>query len=333
MTGVNANGRLSLSLACWDYDRTRALADGRVRPEGIDLTYISLPVEETFFRTITYAEFDVAELSLSSFVLSRDRGDERFVALPIFPSRSFRHSGIYVAEGGGIKKPTDLAGRRVGLAEYQLTALVWIRGILAEFHELPFDAVTYVTAGLEEAGRREKIPVEVPERVRIEAAPPGSTLSQMLQHGEIDAIYSPRTPSTLGAGVRRLYPDFETAERDYFQRSQIFPIMHTMVLKRTLYEAHPWTARSLIKAFDAALAYVESDLQETTALKYALPWAVSQAEAMHQLMGPNPWANGVEQNRSGLETFLRYAHEQGLIQELPEAAALFVPESIESFAI
>jgi 4,5-dihydroxyphthalate decarboxylase len=326
--------RRRLALACWDYDRTRGLWDGRIAPEGIDLTYLALSPEETFFRMMRYREFDAAELSLSSYVLSLEADPPPFVAIPVFPSRAFRHSGIYVNAERGIREPGDLAGGRVGVAEYQLTANVWIRGILAERHGVPIDAVTYVTGGLEQPGRIEKYAVDLPERIRVERAPEGRTLSELLDAGEIDAIYSPRAPSTFGNGrVVRLFADWPEAEKGYFRDTGIFPIMHVLAIRRELYEESPWIARSLYKAFDAALAEVRPQLHEVAALKYALPWIAAHAEETEALMGPNPWAYGLEPNRDVLATFLRYSAEQGLARRPREPESLFVPESLESYAV
>jgi 4,5-dihydroxyphthalate decarboxylase len=326
--------RRRLALACWDYDRTRALREGRVAPEGIDLTYLSLPPEETFFRMIRHREFDVSEMSLSSYVLSLETAAPPFVAIPVFPSRAFRHSGVFVNAGSAVRKPEDLAGGRVGVPEYQLTAVVWIRGILAEYHGLPVDSVTYVTGGMEEPGRFEKIALNLPDAIRIERAPEGRTLSAMLDEGELDAIYAPRTPSVYGNGrVVRLFEDWPTAEREYFAATGIFPIMHAVVIRRELYQEAPWIARSLYEAFDAALAEVRPALHETAALKYALPWLVAHAEETEKLMGPQPWAYGLEPNRTVLSAFLRYSAAQGLARQIREPESLFAPETLESFTV
>jgi 4,5-dihydroxyphthalate decarboxylase len=326
--------RLPLSVACWDYDRTRALSDGRIRADGIDLTYLPLAPEETFFRMLRHREFDVAEMSLSSYVLSLDEDEPPFVAIPVFPSRVFRHGCIFIRRGGQIREPGDLRGARVGIPEYQMTAAVWIRGILAEHHGVPVEDVTYVTGGLEEAGRVEKIALDLPSSIRVERAPEGATLSRMLADGDLDAIYTARTPSTFADGsVTRLFEDYAAAEREFFRATRIFPIMHTVVIRRELYEASPWVARSLYKAFDAALAETGGALHETTALKYALPWVVAHAEETERLMGPSPWAYGLAANRHVLQRFLQYSNEQGLARQIREPESLFVPESLEAFAV
>jgi len=326
---------LRLSLACWDYDRTRSLSDGRVSPQGIDLVYLTLSPEESFFRMMRFKEFDVAEMSLSSYVLSLDDPQRPFVAIPVFPSRAFRHSGIFVRQGGAVGQPSDLVGKRVGIPEYQLTALVWIRGILEEFYGVPYDSVTYVTGGLEQPGRIEKARVRLPESVSIERAPEGATLSAMLDQGAIDAIYAPRTPSTFGNGrVIRLFPDAASVERDYYQTTGIFPIMHTVAIRRETYERDRWIAKNLQKAFDASLNEVRPAQHDTTALRFSLPWLIAHAEETEAIMGPNPWAYGLsDENRKVLATFLHYSHAQGLASTAWDPADLFVPESLESFAV
>ena len=326
--------RLRLSLACWDYDRTRALREGRVGVEGADLLYLALPPEATFFRMMRHREFDVAELSLSSYVLSCHGAERPFVALPVFPSRSFRHGNVYVRRGE-IERPADLRGRRVGLPEYQLTAHVWIRGILADEHDLPVDAVSYHTGGLESQGRVEKARV-APPGIRVEPIPPGKTLVGMLADGRLEALYTPRTPSSFRrgeAGTRRLFPDYRERERDYFERTRIFPLMHVLVVRRDVYERHRWLAQNLCAAFEEAKRQAYDELLETAAQKVTLPWLTSEAEQARELMGDDYWAYGLEPNRHALDTFLRYHHEQGLSPRRLEPEDLFAAESLESFVI
>ena len=327
--------RLRLSLACSSSDRTRALFDERIRPDGIDLTCLNLSVEETFFRMLRHREFAVAEMSLSSYVLSLFQGDRPFIAIPVFPSRMFRHSCIYVHRGRGVRTPPDLIGKRVGLPEYQLTACVWIRGILADEHEVPVDRVVYATGGLEEAGRPEKLPLDLPPSIRVERIAADQTLAAMLARGDLDALYSPRAPSTFtgGGDVTRLFEDVATVERDYFRRTGIFPIMHTVVIKRSVYDRDPWIAQSLHKAFSAAQQCAYAALAETAALTTMLPWLPSHLEETRREMGHDFWPYGLERNRRALATFLKYSHEQGLAKQLLEPEHLFAPESLESFKI
>lgn len=328
--------RLRLTLACGGYDRTRALEEGTVRPDGIELTYLRLPVEETFFRMMRHHEFEVCELSLSSYVISLQEPEPPFIAIPVYPSRQFRHSSIYVNADAGVQRPEDLPGHRVGTPEYQLTACVWVRGTLADHYGVPIDSVTYVTGGQEELGRIEKAPLRLPERLRVEAGRADRTLSQQLADGDVDALFTPRVPSPFAAGdprVRRLFPDVIAAERDYFARTAIFPIMHVVVIRRDVYQTYPWVAQSLTKAFGTAKAAGEADLYDSSALRVMEPWLIPHLEQARAALGSDFWSYGLAANRNTLATFLRYHHDQGLSSTLLEPEGLFAPESLESFAI
>jgi 4,5-dihydroxyphthalate decarboxylase len=328
--------RLRLTMACWNYDRTRALLEERVPIDGVDLTYLNLPVEETFFRMLRHREFDVAELSLSSYTLSLFREDCPFIAIPIFPSRYFRHSCIYIHSDSGIREPRDLIGRRIGNPEYQMTAPVWIRGILSDEYQVPVTSVTYFSGGEEQPGRTEKIPLSLPPEIRLEAIPPDKTLSRMLETGEIDALYTARAPSTFfnGSGkVRRLFEDYQAVEREYYRKTKIFPPMHIIAIRRDVYERNRWVAQSLMKAFVAAQREVYDELRETGALMHMLPWLTSHVEETEKLMGRDFWPYGYEPNIHALATFLRYHHEQGLSKRLLTPKEIFAPESLEAFKI
>ncbi len=328
--------KLQLTLGCWNYDRTRALADGRVQADGIDLVYLDMPVEETFFRMLRHREFDVAEMSLSSYTVSLARDPKPFIAIPVFPSRFFRHSSIYVNAGAGIREPKDLIGKRIGNPEYQMTAPVWIRGILQDEYGVPVDSVTYATGGEEETGRCEKLRLDLPPSIRVEPIGPAQTLSQMLADGDIAALQTARMPSSFvrnPENVTRLFPDFVDVERDYFRRTRIFPIMHTVVIRRDLYERSPWVAQSLYKAFVAAQRSTYADLRETAALKAMLPWLTAHVEETRREMGDDFWPYGFAPNRHVLDTFLRYHHEQGLSKRRLAPEELFAPETLEAFRI
>jgi 4,5-dihydroxyphthalate decarboxylase len=328
--------KLALTLACWNYDRTRALADGRIMPDGIDLNCLTLGPEETFFRMLRHREFDVAELSLSSYTLSLFRDEPPFIAIPVFPSRYFRHSCIYINTGSGIREPKDLIGKRVGNPEYQMTAPVWIRGILSDEYGVPVSSVTYFSGGEEEPGRTEKIPLSLPPAIHLQSIPADRTLSTMLESGEIDALYTARAPSTfLNAPdkVRRLFPDFASVEREYFRKTRIFPPMHIIAIRRDVYERNRWVVQSLMKAFLAAQREVYADLRETGALLHMLPWLTSHVEETESLMGRDFWPYGFDANVPALGTFLRYHHEQGLSKRLLTPRELFAPESLEAFKI
>ena len=326
--------RLQLSFACGDYDRTRAIEDGSIRPDGIDITYLRLPVEETFFRMLRHREFDVAEMSLSTYVTTLATEPTPFVALPVFTSRMFRHGGIFVNAAAGIEKPADLRGRTIGTPEMQLTAGVWIRGILAEHHDLPVDSVRYVTGGQETPGRIEKGKVDT--GLDVSPIPAGKTLSAMLASGEIDALQSPRVPSCFVAGdprVRRLFPDVVTAEKDYYAATGIFPIMHVVVVRRDVYETHPWVAQSLTKALTLAKDDAYRRIYDTSALRFMVPWLTTHLEEARSMLGEDYWSYGLAENRHVLEAFLRYHHDQGLSRVLRTPDELFAPEATESFVI
>ena len=329
------SSRVPLTLACWDYDRTRALATGEIRPEGVDLTYLSLPVEETFFRMARHQEFDIAEMSLASYVVSLARGAPA-TAIPVFPSRAFRHNGIYVNTASGISQPADLAGRIIGIPEYQLTAVVWIRGLLAEHYGVPLESGHFRTGGLDQPGRVEKLQVTVPPGVDIQPIPAHRTLSDMLVSGEIDAVYCPRTPRPFAERrpeVRRLFADPRAEEERYFRQTGIFPIMHTVVLRPDVYTQRRWLAQSLYKAFEEARAATAERLAETAASLAMLPWLYDEVERTRRLMGQDFWPYGLAANAAVLRTFLRYAREQGLIDRDLDPAGLFAPETHASYVI
>jgi 4,5-dihydroxyphthalate decarboxylase len=328
--------KLNLTLACWDYDRTRALADGSVQPDGIELNYLTLPVEETFFRMLRNREFDVAEMSLSSYCVTLMRDPAPFIAIPVFPSRMFRHSSIYVSTAAGIGEPSDLVGKRVASPEYQMTAPVWIRGILQDDYGVSVEKVTHVTGGEEEPNRDEKVKLSLPERIRLERIGAGQTLSSMLASGEIAALFTARMPSTFRTQpkkVRRLFDDYVEVERQYYRRTGIFPIMHVIALKRELHEQHPWVASSLFKAFVAAQRAAYDSLDTTAAYKAMLPWLTANMEEARALMGDDYWSYGFAPNRHVLETFVRYHHEQGLSSRLLQPEELFAPGTLETFRI
>lgn len=328
--------KLRLSFACWDYDRTRALMDGSVQVDGVELNYLNLPVEETFFRMLRHREFDCAELSLSSYAASLSGPQPPFIAIPVFPSRFFRHSCIYVNADAGIREPRDLIGKRVGNPEYQMTAPAWIRGILADRYGVPVESVTYYCGGEEEPGRPEKVALDLPASIRVERIGPQQTLSQMLRDGEIDALYTARMPSSFARGdgrVKRLFENYVDVERQYFRDTRIFPIMHTVAIRRDIYDANRWVAQSLVKAFAQAQRRAYDDLHETAALKTMLPWLTAHLEDARREMGDDFWPYGLAANRATLETFLRYHFEQGLSKRLLRPEELFAPESLESFKI
>lgn len=307
-----------------------------MRPEGIDVVYNSLYVEETFFRMLRNREFDVAEMSLSSYCVSLMRDPAPFVAIPVFPSRFFRHSCIFVSANSGIREPGDLAGRKVGVPEYQMTAPVWIRGILQDEYGVDPASCEYLTGGEEEPGRDEKLSLDLPSKFRVKPIGPQQTLSRMIAAGEIDAMHTARAPSTFRTQpdkVRRLFENFVEVEKAYYRKTRIFPIMHTVVIRRDLYERNRWIAQSLFKAFAQAQRRAYEYLNTSMALTTMLPWQSAHVEEARALLGEDWWPYGLEPNRVVLDTFLRYHHEQGLSKRRLKAEELFAPETLASFRV
>jgi 4,5-dihydroxyphthalate decarboxylase len=324
--------KLSLSFAFGDYDRTRPLLDGAVQIDGVDPVFMTLSPEEIFFRAFRSAEFDVTELSLSSYTVKTAAGDSPYVGLPIFLSRAFRHTAIYVRTDR-IKKPADLKGRKVGLPEYQLTANVWARAILQDDHGVKPSDVTWVRGGIEEPGRPEKIALKLPPDVRLENAPEGATISGLLAAGEIDGFIAPRPPSVTHPDIGWLFPDPTAAAKDYYKRTGIFPIMHLVGIRRELAEKHPWLPVAVTKAFEQAKAVALVKLSDTSATKVTLPFVEEQLKAARELMGNDFWSYGVASNRKVLETFLRHHHAQGLSSRLVPVEELFHPATFETFKL
>jgi len=329
-------GKIRLTLACWDYDRTRALQEGRVEVEGVELTYLPLRVEETFWRMLRYGEFDVAEMSTGSFLMSRDKGAPRLIGIPVFPSKTFRHSCIYINTDSGIEKPADMVEKRVGVPEYQITMATWARGILQHEYGVTPEKMQWFTGGEEHPGRQDKVQHKLPPNINIQPIPGDKTLSGMLERGEIDAMISAHMPSPFvrrHPKVRRLIPNFREVEADYFKRTKIFPIMHTMVMREEIYEQHPWIAQSLFKAFDESKRLCQEEMYEFSALKYMMAWSIDEMEKERELLGPDPWAYGLEANRHILETLVQYTYEQGLISKKLDVASLFAKSTLEEFKI
>jgi 4,5-dihydroxyphthalate decarboxylase len=301
-----------------------------VRTEGIDLTYLTLPVEEVFWRMAQYREFDAAEFSLSNYISRRSHGRDDLTAIPVFPSRTFRHSAIFINAASGIESPADLAGKRIGVPEYGMTAAVWVRGMLSDEYGLSPGDMRWVVGGLEQTVRLSFGRVQ-PPGVPVTYAPVGSSLADLLARGEIDALVTARTPSTFdksGGPVRRLFADPWQVEREYFRRSRVFPIMHTLVIRSEILVAHPWVANSLYKAFSQAKDLAIGNLTQANALSITLPHLLDATEQAVELMGADFWPYGLESNRLVLETLVRYLNEQQLTTAIIPIESLF-PESTQ----
>jgi 4,5-dihydroxyphthalate decarboxylase len=327
--------KLQLSVAVGDYDRTRPLFDGSVQIDGVDPVYMALSPEEVFFRAFRGAQFDICELSLSSFTVKTALGECPYVGVPAFVSRAFRHTSIYVRTDR-VKRPEDLKGKRIGTPEYQVTANVWARAFLEEDHGVKPSDMQWVRGGISSPGRPEKIALNLPPDVKIESAPEGRTISEMLYAGEIDAFMAPRPPhgiETAPANVGWLFPDPTAAAKDYYARTRIFPIMHLVGVRREIADKHPWLPAAVFKAFEQAKSACLTKLSDTSATKVTLPFVEEQLKAARGLMGSDYWSYGVPANRNQLEVFLRHHHAQGLSSRLVGVDELFHPATREAFKI
>jgi 4,5-dihydroxyphthalate decarboxylase len=329
---------LKLTLACWDYDRTRALFDGRIKPSGIDLDLWSTRnVGEIMERMLRGRQFDVAELGITYYLRSLELMDAPFIAIPVFPNRFFRHSAIFVNAEKAIQSPRDLAGRRVGeLLRYGHDAGIWAKGVLSDEFNVAASGMTHYVGGMDRTPPGpDWAPLAPPPDVTIIQLAADQGLDRMLESGEIDALFTAHIPPSARrhpGRVRRLFPDFEEVERDYFRRTRIFPIMHTVVIRREVYERERWIARSLFDAFEQAKqlamkAYSAADMFFNA--PSMIPWFVSLREKNRALLGDDFWPYGIAENRRTIETCLRYHREQGLLKRTYRMEDLFAPETLE----
>jgi 4,5-dihydroxyphthalate decarboxylase len=306
--------RLHLTLAATDYDHVRDLMNGAVRADGVVLTPFVLPVEEAFFRFIKNREFDVSEMSFGKFIGFASQGNSPFIGIPVFPSRVFRHSAFYVRADRGIATAKDLEGKSVGIPEWAQTAGIYARGFLAETAGVDLTKIKWVQAGVDAAGREEKVEFKLPPGMQYQQRR-DSSISAMLLSGEIDAAVSARPPEAFSksAGkIVRLFPDYRADEAGYYAATGIFPIMHIIAMRRALFERHPWVAMSLLKAFDEAKSRSLERISDITASRIPLPWAATLAEESSKSFGADPFPYGLEANRTTLEAFCRFAHDQGV---------------------
>ena len=328
--------KLFLTVACGDYDRTKTLQDGTVQPEGIRLNYLPLQAEEIFWRMSNFLEFDASEMSLSNHITMVSRGNSPFVAIPVFPSRYFRHSCIFINADSGIKGPQDFKGKKIGVPEYSITAAVWIRGFLSDECGVRAQDVQWLVGGQEEAGRKERVRLNLPPEIKVSLIPEDKTLNGMLESGAIDGLISARSPSCFVKGspkVRRLFPNYKEVEMDYYKRTKIFPIMHVLVIRKDLYDRHPWVARSLYKAFCQSKDRAIQAMHISNTLACTLPWLSAEIELLKSLFGSDWWPYGIEPNRHLLETLIRYMGEQGLIDRPLNVEEIFAPNVVGEFKI
>jgi 4,5-dihydroxyphthalate decarboxylase len=318
---------LKLRLACNDYDRTRALIDGRVKGEGIDLDITVLKPRQLFPRQLDTQEFDVSEMSFSSFASLVARGESPFVGIPVMLSKLFRHSCIYVRRGAGIESPRDLKGKRVGTTQYAATATVTMKGMLADDYGVRPADMKWFVGGLNVPVEAPLIPLRLPADVDLQFLSSGQTLEAMFVDGELDALFAILIPQLFHEGTPsmvRLFPDFQTIEQDYCRRTGIFPIMHTVVIRKDIHREHPWVARNLYRAFVAARDRALAPLYDTDALHLTLPWLIGHIEETRRALGGDFWSYGVKPNRPAIEALCRWIHAQELAPRIPTPEELFV---------
>ena len=326
--------RIPLTLAISEYDHVADLTNGRVQAQGIDLTCLNLQIEETHFRSLTYREFDVSELSFAKYASLISQGDESLTAIPVFPLRMARHSSIYIRRDGPVERPADLAGRRVGLPEWAQTAAVYSRGFLVHQFHLDLASIEWFQAGVNQAGRNEKVKLKLPDGIKVTPMP-GKTLSEMLVSGEIDAALTAHPPNCfLGRhpNIRRLFDDFMEVETRYVRETGIFPIMHIIAIRRESVNRNPWIVMNLFTAFEEAK---NRSLERALFIgsRFPIPWSYEHARRAQDLLGQDFWPYGIEANRSTLNPFLQYAYEQGVCHRRLEPEELFAQQVQRRFRV
>jgi 4,5-dihydroxyphthalate decarboxylase len=324
-----------LTLAINDYDHVRDLVTGRVRAEGIDLTCLTLSVEEIFYRFTAFREWDVSELSLAKYTSLVGSGDRSLQAIPVFPSRVFRHAAFYVRDDGSVRRPADLAGRRVGVPEWIQTAGVYARGVLVHQYGVALSDVGWVQGGVNQPGREELVAPTLPPGVSIEAVT-DRTLQDMLVEGDLDAIISARPPQRFldcDRQIRRLFDDPRAVEEAHYRETGIFPIMHTVAIRSEVLDADPWVAGNLLTAFTAAKDRSLERLRDVNASRFPVPWSHELGGRASALLGADSWPYGIEANRPTLEAFLRWAHEQGVSARALTPEDLFGESVRRSFRV
>jgi 4,5-dihydroxyphthalate decarboxylase len=328
--------KLPITIACGPYDRVRALREKRVTIDGCEANFLTGGPEELFFRAIKHQEFDVCELSMSSCMMALSRGQAHYLPIPVFLSRVFRHSAFYVRTDRGIREPKDLIGREVGVPEYQMTAALWARGILEDEYGIPPSAIKWRTGGLHQAGRSEKIKLKLAADIEVKPIQTDKSLDGMLRDGELDAVVSARPPLSHDKrlpNIGRLFPNYKKVERDYFAKTGLFPIMHTLGIRHTLVEQHPWLANSLYNAFLEAKNIALEEMRDIDALSFTLPWLNDEIDQTIELMGDDYWPYGVEPNRPTLEAMVRYAYRHGTTARQLAVDELFVSSTSERFKV
>jgi 4,5-dihydroxyphthalate decarboxylase len=324
-----------LTLAISEYDHVTDLVNGRVPVEGVDLTTLTLQVEEIFFRAFIYRDFDASEVSMAKFSSMVSQGDNSLVGIPVFPSRVPRHSSIFVRRDGPVKKPADLVGRRVGLPEWAQTAAVYSRGMLAHQYGIDLASIHWVQAGVDEPGRIEKVKLNLPPGVKVTPRP-DSSLNEMLVNGEIDAALTAHPLPAFAQGhpnITRMFEDFLELEMTYVKETGIFPIMHAVAIRRELVERHPWLPMNLYKAFEEAKRRSLARIQAITTTAVPIPWCYEHARRAKAIFGDDFFPYGIDANRKTLDAFLQYAYEQGVCHRRLAPEDLFSPQVQERFRV
>lgn len=315
-------------------DRTLPLLLDQVNPEGIDLNYVVFDSPgDLFRRQCQYAQFEISEMSASTHISMIGHGDDRFVGLPIFVSRNFRHGQVYVNGNSGIESPQDLRGKRVGLVEYQMTAALWIRAFLEEDYGVNARDILWHTGGLIEPEWAERIEIPIPDDVSLQQIPVAETLEGMLKSGDLDALVTMQPPQGFKAGtgpVRRLFEDYEATEREYHQRTGHFPIMHLVVIRRDVYEKNRWMALALFEAFEQAKKLGNKRLRAITGLAISLPWLNSALHDVDVAFDGDAFPYGVQDNIRTLEAMTTYAHQQGMSGRKVDVSELFAAETYQN---
>jgi 4,5-dihydroxyphthalate decarboxylase len=328
--------KLSLVIACEAYDRVQALVDGQVNIAGCDVNFMTMGPEELFFRAFRGAEFDVCELSFSTYLLLCDNKTSPYIAVPVFPSRMFRHSAIYVRSDRSINTPQDLKGKHVGVPEYQMTAALWVRGLLEDEYNVSPADFHWHTGGLHQPGRKDKVKLTLPPAISVRSIASEDTLNGLLVTGELDALIAPRPPQSFAEGnplVRRLFPEYGEVSKAYYGKTGLYPIMHVLGIRRSLAEQYPWLANSVFDAFNRAKEIALDALRDCVALKVTLPFLDAEIDETFALMGKDPWPYGVEPNRKTLETMLDYAHRHGTTSRRLQVDEIFAPTTLDRYRV
>ncbi len=322
--------KLRLTLACGPYDRTQALRDGTIPVEGVDLNYVTLQPAEIFWRMLQYQEFDVSEMSLSNYTTLVSEGNSPFIAIPVYPSRVFRHGYFFVNTDKGIKSPADLKGKRGGVPEYSMTAAVYMRGLLQHEYGVKPGDVEWVQ------GRADRLGRKLPADIKLTQAPAGTELGDLLERGEIDFMMTANNPLSFRRGaknVKRLFPNYAEVEKDYYKRTKIYPIMHTVVIRRDIYDRDPWVALNLYKAFCKAKEYCYDLVTETGSPKSSFAWLQPMIEEEQAIIGRDWYPYGIEANRPTIEALLQYTHEHGLTGRRVKLEELFAPSTMRDIPL